>query len=63
MAAPIEVFFVDTVDIDHAPDGSVWEDAEPGWYYWYCFPGCLPESDPIGPFLTEEEAMEDTSND
>ena len=29
------------------------------WYYWYCFPGCLPDSDPIGPFDTEEEAIED----
>ncbi len=25
----------------------------------YCFPGCLPDSDPIGPFPTEEEALED----
>jgi hypothetical protein len=29
-----------------------------GWYYWACFPGCLPDSDPIGPFETEEEAIE-----
>ena len=28
-----------------------------GWYYWACFPGCLPDSDPIGPFDTEEEAI------
>jgi len=29
-------------------------------YYWHsCFPGCLPDSDPIGPFETEEEAIED----
>ena len=27
-----------------------------GWYYWYCFPGCLPDSDPIGPFATADEA-------
>jgi hypothetical protein len=27
-----------------------------GWYYWYCLPGCLPDSDPIGPFESWEEA-------
>lgn len=39
-------------------DGLAYDDpCEPGWYYWYCFPGCLPDSDPIGPFETEEEAI------
>ena len=28
-----------------------------GWYYWFCFPGCLPDSDPIGPFATPEAAI------
>jgi hypothetical protein len=23
-----------------------------GWFYWYCFPGCMPDSDPIGPYDT-----------
>lgn len=32
---------------------------ELGWYYWYCFPGCLPDSDPMGPFDTEAEALAD----
>ena len=27
------------------------------YWYWYCLPGCLPDSDPIGPFATEEEAI------
>lgn len=31
----------------------------PGYYYWYCFPGCLPDSDPVGPFGSYEEALED----
>jgi hypothetical protein len=30
--------------------------SEPGWYYWFCFPGCLPDSGPIGPFATATEA-------
>lgn len=30
-----------------------------GWYWWPCFPGCLPDGDPIGPFPTEAEALAD----
>ena len=30
-----------------------------GWYWWSCFPGCLPDSDPIGPFATEAECIAD----
>ncbi len=29
-----------------------------GYYYWFCFPGCLPESEPIGPYDSEEEAYD-----
>lgn len=34
-----------------------------GWYYWPCFAGCLPDSDPIGPFDTEAEAIADAQSD
>ncbi len=30
-----------------------------GWFYWFCFPGCLPDSEPFGPFATEDEALDD----
>jgi hypothetical protein len=30
-----------------------------GWYWWSCFPGCLPDGEAQGPFETEEEALED----
>lgn len=30
-----------------------------GWYWQPCFPGCLPDSDPAGPFETETEALAD----
>lgn len=30
-----------------------------GWYWQACFPGCLPDGDPIGPFATEAEALAD----
>lgn len=32
---------------------------EAGWYWFSCFPGCLPDSDPCGPFATEAEALAD----
>lgn len=28
-----------------------------GWYYWFCFPGCMPDSDAVGPFETRAEAL------
>ena len=47
-----EQFYLDRQD-------GTYQLAEEGWYYWACFPGCLPDGDPIGPFETEDEAMED----
>lgn len=31
---------------------------EGGYFYWYCFPGCLPEGSPMGPYKTYKEALE-----
>lgn len=42
----IEVFYV-------APG----EDGPPGWYWWACFPGCLPDGEAEGPYITEAEAV------
>lgn len=36
---------------------------ESGWYYWYCLPGCLPDSDPIGPFESYDAALADAQAD
>ena len=30
-----------------------------GWYWWACFPGCLPDGDPMGPFASSRLALED----
>jgi len=35
------------------------EGIEGGYFYWYCSPGCLPDSEAIGPFKTREEALKD----
>ena len=34
-----------------------------GWYWWYCLPGCLPDTEPIGPFDSEDEALADARED
>ena len=40
------------------PDVEVWEDDTKGWFWWICFPGCLPESEPHGPYASEQDAIE-----
>ena len=30
-----------------------------GWFWHSCFPGCLPDSGPIGPFAGRAEALAD----
>jgi hypothetical protein len=55
-----EVFYADAGDLDDCIDLDEDEDSSPaGWYVWACFPGCLPDSDPIGPYDSEAEAIED----
>ena len=58
-----EVFYVSQMEvnynlqnIDPADEYTI---TEAGWYWWSCFPGCLPDSDAIGPFETEQEAIND----
>jgi len=34
-------------------------DREPGWYWWSCEPGSLPDGEEVGPFESREAAMED----
>lgn len=39
--------------------------APAGWYWWPCFPGCMPDGDgiPSGPFKTEADAIADAQAD
>jgi hypothetical protein len=69
------IFESECCDTDHhagyvlATDGQecqscgrkgVWRETDrKGWFYWYCLPGCLPDSDAFGPFATEAEALAD----
>ncbi len=60
----LEVFYMSNQEIRDAGSDSCWydDDGEPldkGWYDWFCFPGCLPDSEPMGPFRSEETALAD----
>jgi hypothetical protein len=50
--ASIEVFYCDGT-LARAFGG------EPGWYWWGCYAGCLPDSDAVGPFATSYLALMD----
>jgi len=52
-----EVFYNDGRAVD--TDKLTARDATPGWYWWACFPGCIPDGDAFGPFETEKEAIDD----
>lgn len=39
------------------------EPDEPGFYWWACYPGCLPDGEPSGPFPTAEGAYLDARGD
>lgn len=32
------------------------------WFWWACSPGCMPDGEPVGPFETEEQAIEDANS-
>jgi hypothetical protein len=39
-----------------------WSPKMTGWFYWFCLPGCLPDSDAMGPFKTEAEAEQNATD-
>lgn len=43
--------------VDDLDEGGVERTERMGWFYWFCFPGCLPDGDPVGPFKTEGAAL------
>ena len=59
----VEVFHVPT---DYEPEGEGFDmttgEGEPmttGYYWWPCFPECLPDGEPTGPFETAAAALAD----
>ncbi len=59
----VEVFRVSEMEAHYNQDNADHADEftinESGWYFWYCLPGCLPDSVPHGPFESEEEAVQE----
>ena len=55
----VEVFYIPD---DYQPEPEDGQPLPDGWYWWSCFPGCLPDSDPVGPFDTEAEALADAQD-
>ena len=51
----IEVFEIEA-------DSNEWPGYEPGFYWWTCFPGCLPDGEPNGPFESFEDAEADAQD-
>jgi hypothetical protein len=66
----IEVFYVtdpstsssaayNRENADHGDEFTIYD---AGWYWWSCFPGCIPDGDPSGPYATEAEALADAQD-
>ena len=56
----VEVFYMtDEQALEALTHSSYGFDAEAGHYYAHGSPGCLWDSDPVGPFDTEEEALKE----
>jgi hypothetical protein len=58
------------IEVFHAEAGTLFTEDDPnaepheaGWFWQSCFPGCLPDGDPTGPFATEREALDDAQSD
>ena len=58
-----EVFHFDpNYDPDAEQDPDNEEFLPAGWYWHACFPGCIPDGEPSGPFGTEKEAIRDAND-
>jgi hypothetical protein len=60
----VEIFYFDGIRV---AEGDCWSDEDgetlpEGWYWWTCIPGCMPDSDPHGPFTTKTKAMDDAES-
>ena len=51
-------YHIDDNDDLHPCDPATYE----GYYWWACYPGCLPDSDLSGPFVTSAEAHADANS-
>lgn len=57
--AGYEVFHSSTYGHDLERDEYGDREFPDGYYWWSCQPGCLPDGDPVGPFDTWSDAVND----
>lgn len=50
-----EVYWIDSSDFEEDDTDPM----RPGWYWVACFPGCMPDGEPCGPFATSYKARMD----
>jgi hypothetical protein len=48
-------FGATTVEVFHVERNAA--QLTPGWYWWACQPGCLPDGDAVGPYGSEVETL------
>lgn len=53
-----EVFYLNEREAQEQTGGA----CGAGWYWWACFPGCMPDGEAMGPFNTEKEAIENAND-
>jgi hypothetical protein len=54
---PLQITNVYSTDYDDDDDDD--DQGEPGWYWWSCRAGCLPDGHRTGPFGSSQKAHED----
>jgi hypothetical protein len=54
-----EVFWVNQPVYPDKETEEAGEQLDTGWYWQACFPGCLPDGEPCGPFATSMQAHKD----
>jgi len=55
----VEVFYAEDGDLGAQDPDDFFATLPAGWYWWSCFPGCLPDSEAVGPFDDEGTALAD----
>lgn len=57
-----EVFWDDADVSEHGGDARNYDGdgkpVSPGWYWWSCSPGCVPDGEATGPFASSRQAHE-----
>lgn len=57
--AGYHAFRIGTFEVFHVDKKT--EELTPGWYWWPCLPGCLPDGEANGPFTSSTAAYRDAN--